>query len=52
MLCSPVSPARFAPCCDRGYTDLLPDLAVWLHSSKPPGAVIAESGVRCEDANA
>lgn len=27
----------------------LPDLAVWLNGSKPPGAVIAESGGRRED---
>jgi hypothetical protein len=30
--------------CERGYTQQLPDLAVWLNGSKPPGAVIAESG--------
>ena len=35
--------------CERGYTQQLPDLAVWLNGSKPPGAVIAESGGRRED---
>ena len=35
--------------CERGYTRQLPDLAVWLNDSKPPGAVIAESGGRRED---
>ncbi|MGH2873320.1 MAG: hypothetical protein ACRDL5_12780 [Solirubrobacteraceae bacterium] len=35
--------------CERGYTEQLPDLAVWLDASKPPGAVIAESGGRRED---
>jgi len=35
--------------CERGYTRQLPDLAVWLGSSKPPAAVIAESGGRRED---
>jgi hypothetical protein len=35
--------------CERGYTQQLPDLAVWLNDSKPPGAVIAESGGRRED---
>lgn len=35
--------------CERGYTRQLPDLAVWLNESKPPGAVIAESGGRRED---
>jgi hypothetical protein len=35
--------------CERGYTEQLPDLAVWLERSKPPGAVIAESGGRRED---
>lgn len=35
--------------CERGYTELLPDLAVWLNSSEPPVAVIAESGGRRED---
>jgi hypothetical protein len=35
--------------CERGYTQQLPDLAVWLNRSKPPGAVIAESGGRRED---
>lgn len=35
--------------CERGYTQQLPDLAVWLNESKPPGAVIAESGGRRED---
>jgi hypothetical protein len=38
-------PAR----CERGYTDQLPDLAVWLPSRDRPGAVIAESGGRRED---
>jgi hypothetical protein len=35
--------------CERGYTELLPDLAVWLERSEPPVAVIAESGGRRED---
>ena len=35
--------------CERGYTELLPDLAVWLKRSGPPVAVIAESGARRED---
>ena len=35
--------------CERGYTELLPDLAVWLERSAPPVAVIAESGGRRED---
>jgi hypothetical protein len=35
--------------CERGYTELLPDLAVWLKRSDPPIAVIAESGGRRED---
>ena len=35
--------------CERGYTELLPDLAVWLNHSAPPVAVIAESGGRRED---
>lgn len=35
--------------CERGYTHQLPDLAAWLNDSKPPGAVIAESGGRRED---
>ena len=35
--------------CERGYTDLLPDLAVWMKRSEPPVAVIAESGGRRED---
>jgi hypothetical protein len=35
--------------CERGYTELLPDLAVWLEPSGPPAAVIAESGGRRED---
>jgi hypothetical protein len=35
--------------CERGYTELLPDLAVWLNPSAPPVAVIAESGGRRED---
>ena len=32
--------------CERGYTEQLPDLAVWLKSSAPPVALIAESTVR------
>jgi hypothetical protein len=35
--------------CERGHTELLPDLAVWLKRSEPPVAVIAESGGRRED---
>ena len=35
--------------CERGYTEQLPDLAVWLERSGPPVAVIAESGGRRED---
>jgi hypothetical protein len=35
--------------CERGYTEQLPDLAVWLKRSAPPIAVIAESGGRRED---
>jgi hypothetical protein len=35
--------------CERGYTKLLPDLAVWLNRSEQPVAVIAESGGRRED---
>jgi len=35
--------------CERGRTELLPDLAVWLKHSEPPVAVIAESGGRRED---
>jgi len=35
--------------CERGHTELLPDLAVWLKASAPPVAVIAESGGRRED---
>jgi len=35
--------------CERGYTELLPDLVVWLNHSAPPVAVIAESGGRRED---
>jgi len=35
--------------CERGYSELLPDLAVWLKRSEPPVAVIAESGGRRED---
>jgi hypothetical protein len=35
--------------CERGYTELLPDLAIWLRPSGPPVAVIAESGHRRED---
>jgi len=41
--------------CERGYTKQLPDLAVWLKSTAPPVAVIAESGsrphVRCSRAD-
>jgi hypothetical protein len=35
--------------CERGYTEQLPDRAVWLEQSTVPGAVIAESGGRRED---
>ena len=35
--------------CERGYTEQLPDLAVWLRCSAPPVALIAESGGRRED---
>jgi hypothetical protein len=35
--------------CDRGYTEQLPDLAIWLEQSNAPGAVIAENGGRRED---
>ena len=35
--------------CERGFTEQLPDLAVWLKRSGPPVAVIAESGGRRED---
>jgi hypothetical protein len=35
--------------CERGYTEQLPDLAIWLKRSAPPVAVIAESGGRRED---
>jgi hypothetical protein len=35
--------------CERGYTALLPDLAVWFKRSEPPVAVITESGGRRED---
>ena len=35
--------------CERGFTEQLPDLAVWLKPSGPPVAVIAESGGRRED---
>ena len=35
--------------CERGSTELLPDLAVWLKRAEPPVAVIAESGGRRED---
>ena len=35
--------------CERGYTELLPDLAVWFKRSEPPVAVITESGGRRED---
>ena len=38
-------PAR----CERGYTEQLPDLAVWLNHPEPPVAVIVESGRRRED---
>lgn len=38
-------PAR----CERGNTEQLPDLAVWLTPSGPPWAVIAESGGRRDD---
>ncbi|MGI8622260.1 MAG: hypothetical protein ACR2NB_01955 [Solirubrobacteraceae bacterium] len=34
---------------ERGYAEELPDLAVWINSSKAPGAVIAEHGGRRED---
>ena len=35
--------------CERGYTEQLPDLAVWLNHPEPPVAVIVESGRRRED---
>jgi len=35
--------------CERGYTEQLPDLAVWLKRGGPPVALIAESGGRRED---
>ena len=35
--------------CERGYTELLPDLAVWFNSADPPVAVITESGGRRDD---
>jgi len=35
--------------CERGDTQLLPDLAVWPEGWESPGAVIAESGGRRED---
>ncbi len=35
--------------CERGYTELLPDLAVWFKGSDVPVAVITESGGRRED---
>ena len=35
--------------CERGYTEQLPDLAVWLKPFGSPVAVIAESGGRRED---
>jgi len=35
--------------CERGYTQQLPDLAVWPEGWESPGAVIAESGGRRED---
>jgi hypothetical protein len=38
-------PAR----CERGFTKLLPDLAVWLSRSEEPVAVIAERGGRREE---
>ncbi|MGO9974369.1 MAG: hypothetical protein ACLP01_16510 [Solirubrobacteraceae bacterium] len=46
-----IEPERWAvrARCERGYTELLPDLAVWLKRSEPPVAVIAESGGRRED---
>ncbi len=35
--------------CERGYTEQLPDLAVWRSRSGPPIALISESGGRRED---
>ena len=35
--------------CERGYTNQLSDLAVWLERSGPPIALISESGARRED---
>jgi hypothetical protein len=35
--------------CELGYTELLPDLAVWFNSAEPPVAVITESGGRRDD---
>lgn len=35
--------------CERGVTEQLPDLAVWVKPSGPPVAVAAESGGRRED---
>ena len=35
--------------CERGYTELIPGLAVWLDRATSPTAVIAESGGRRED---
>ncbi|MGH2891114.1 MAG: hypothetical protein ACRDNJ_15960 [Solirubrobacteraceae bacterium] len=35
--------------CERGWTELLADLAVWLTRDGPPLALIAESGGRRED---
>ena len=35
--------------CERGYTRQLPDLAVWMDTSRPPFAVIGETGRRRED---
>jgi hypothetical protein len=35
--------------CERGHTELLPDLAVWFKGSDLPVAVITESGGRRED---
>src|SRR5437660_11856658 len=34
--------------CERGYTNQLPDLAVWLERPGPPIALISESGARRE----
>jgi hypothetical protein len=35
--------------CERGYTEQLPDLAVWLKHGTRPVAVIVETGTRRED---